>query len=145
LIAYFDTSAVVPLLIDEPSSTACRELWNAADRVLSSRISYVEASAALAAAARTGRISEAEHTAALTDLEQLFWDANVLELDERLGRLAAGLVNSQSLRGYDAVQCASAVIAASDELVAVSGDSRLLAAWSALGIATVDTGRAYSR
>ena len=34
MIAYFDTSALVPLLIDEPSTSTCQELWEQADDVL---------------------------------------------------------------------------------------------------------------
>lgn len=139
MIAYFDTSAVVPLLIEEPTSAACRQLWNAADRVLSVRIGFVEAAAALSRAERTGRVSRADYSAALESLDELFQYVEIVELDDHLCRLAADLTDSQALRGYDAVQCAAALMSASDELVAVSGDARLITAWLALGVATADT------
>jgi predicted nucleic acid-binding protein len=55
LIGYLDTSAFVPLLIEEPTSAACLEFWNAADAVISTRLLYVESAAALARAERNGR------------------------------------------------------------------------------------------
>ena len=32
MIAYFDSSAVIPLLIGEPSSATCARVWNEAAR-----------------------------------------------------------------------------------------------------------------
>lgn len=57
MIGYLDTSAFVPLLIDEPTSAACRRFWDDADEVVSSRPRYVETAAALAQARRLGRRS----------------------------------------------------------------------------------------
>ena len=139
MIAYFDTSAVVPLLLQEPSTAVCRDIWNAADRVVTARISYVEAAAALSSAHRAARIDADQHSATLESLDLVFSQIDVVELDVHLAKLAVELAANQSLRGYDAVQCASGVVSASDEFVAVSGDARLLAAWSELGIATVNT------
>ncbi|MGL5928947.1 MAG: type II toxin-antitoxin system VapC family toxin, partial [Dermatophilaceae bacterium] len=60
MILYVDTSALVPLLVDEPSSVACGEMWDAADRVVVTRLAYVESCAALGRAQRLGRISRAQ-------------------------------------------------------------------------------------
>ena len=35
VLAYFDTSAVIPLVIDEPSSATCERLWDDATKVVS--------------------------------------------------------------------------------------------------------------
>jgi len=48
LILYVDTSALVPLLISEAGSQVCGGLWDRADRVITARLTYVEAAAALA-------------------------------------------------------------------------------------------------
>ena len=55
MIAYFDTSAVIPTIIDEPASVACVRLWDEADRVISVRLLYPEARAALARHGRPAR------------------------------------------------------------------------------------------
>jgi uncharacterized protein len=57
VIAYFDTSAVMPLLIAEPGSDRAAALWDGADRVVSVRLVYPEARAALAQAERLGRLT----------------------------------------------------------------------------------------
>ncbi|MGY1746735.1 type II toxin-antitoxin system VapC family toxin [Blastococcus sp. SYSU D00695] len=139
MIAYLDTSAIVPLVIEEPSSATCRAVWDAAADVVCSRLGYVEAAAALAQATRLGRMTGDQEDQALERLD-LIWDqVTVLPVDEPLVRRAASLARTHSLRGYDAVHCAAALLAADAELVAAAGDRDLLAAWQTEGLALVDT------
>ncbi|WP_018157256.1 type II toxin-antitoxin system VapC family toxin [Demetria terragena] len=139
MIVYLDTSAIVPLLVAEPGSTACQRLWNDADIVASSRIAYVEAAAALAQAERLERLTPSEHDAARSLLDQVWDEVAVINVDAAVTRHAARIARTMALRGYDAVHCASAELLASDELVAATGDHRLLQAWRDLGLATYDT------
>ncbi len=142
MIGYLDTSAFVPLLVAEPGSAACRRFWDDADDVVACRLTYVETAAALAAAVRGGRLSRAQHTATLALLERLWPELDVIEVDAAVVRAAAVFADRFALRGYDAVHCASAARLEDDDLVAASGDVRLLRAWAALGIATYDPNRA---
>lgn len=137
--AYFDTSAIVPLLIGEASSSRCANAWNDAQIVMSSVVAYVEVHAALASALRQGRVDIAARAQALDLFETLWEDVVHIPLEDALIRPAALLAAQHSLRGYDAIHCATALAVASDDLVGVSGDRDLLRAWSALGIATIDT------
>lgn len=139
MIVYVDTSALVPLLIDEPASPACGELWDSADSVTSTRLAYVETVAALAMAERMGRISTTEVRNGWAVLDELWQVVDVIELDQALMSEAARMSVLHRLRGYDATHCAAAVAANDVELVAASGDSRLLAAWRAEGVAVRDT------
>ena len=70
MIGCFDTSALVPLVIAEPSSIRCGELWNACDQRLASILVIAEGHAALAQALRLGRLTPDEHenAAALLDV-----------------------------------------------------------------------------
>ncbi len=77
---------------------------------------------------------------ALTVLSALWRQIAKLEIDDELVRAAGGLARRFALRGYDAVHCAAAHGLKDDQLIAVSGDRRLLGAWSALGLLTADTG-----
>lgn len=138
MICYFDTSAFVPILIDEPSSRACRELWTLADAVITTRLLYVEAMAALSRAERTGRITAATVRAAGDGLDRLWPEFQVIELDDALARRAAALAESRALRGYDAVHCAAAGLVDDPDVVAASGDKALLAACRSFGMATAD-------
>ncbi|HLS65247.1 MAG TPA: type II toxin-antitoxin system VapC family toxin [Ruania sp.] len=139
MIIYLDTSAVVPLMVQEPSSATCTEVWEKANRVLGTRLVYVEATAALAMAVRTGRIDANSRLAAQDVLEQLWQSIDVLEVDESLMKHAAWAAGHYDLRGYDAVHYAAAHSARDDDLVAVSADQRLIAAWMDSGLATLDT------
>ena len=140
MIVYFDTSAFVPLLVTEPGTTAANELWEAADDVVTCRLLYVEAAAALARARRMDRITDRHHRAALNSLDDLWRDFRVTEVDEVVIRRAAELADRHALRGHDAVHCASAERIADADLVVASGDKDLLAACFELAIATALTG-----
>ena len=138
MIVYFDTSAFVPLLVAEPGSALCRRLWQEADHIVTSRLLYVEAAAALARAQRLGRLTVRQHQAMGRTLDRLWAEFGVAEIDEDLVGRAATLAHSCALRGFDAVHCAAAERFVDPDLVAASGDQRLLEAWRHLGVATAD-------
>lgn len=138
MIIYFDTSALVPLLADEPASEACRELWDDSDSVITVRLAYVEAAAALAQARRLRRISDASHQDGLRLLDRLWGEFQIIDVDEFLARRAAEVARDCALRGYDAVHCAAAEQVAEDDLLVASGDRKLLDACLSLRLSTAD-------
>lgn len=141
MIGYIDTSAFVPLLVNEPTSPACRRFWDDADVIVSSRLLYVEAAAALAQAQRMGRLTEAEYLDCRRRLDEMWSQVDVIDVDEQSVLRAAEVAHRCGLRGYDAVHCAAAHDLDDDDVVAASGDQRLLAAWCELGVATFDIGQ----
>jgi predicted nucleic acid-binding protein len=138
---YFDTSAIVPIVIEEPSSMVASRLWDEADRVVSSRLVYAEGRAALAMARRLDRIDERGLREAVDDFESLHNQLDMIEVTDGLIREAGGLAERLSLRGYDAVHLASARLVDDPEMVLAAGDQSLLAAARAVGIATADLTR----
>jgi len=138
MIVYLDTSALVPLMIAEPSTARCARLWDEASLKFSSRITYVEASAALASALRAHRIDAGEHEGARAVLDALWQEISVVEVDKTLMRAAAILAHSDALRAYDAVHCASALRITALDVVAVSGDRTLSEAWRRHGLLVGD-------
>lgn len=140
MIVYFDTSAFVPLLVTEPGTSLARELWDSADEVVTTRLLYVEAAAALARARRMGRITARNRRTAVDSLDELWRDFRVIEIDEVVIRRAAELADRYALRGYDAVHCASAERIDAPDLVVASGDKDVLAACTELALATALTG-----
>lgn len=139
MICYFDTSAVVPLLVAEPGSAFCRRLWEEADDVVTTRLLYAEAAAALAQALRLERLTRAGYQSALHTLDGLWAEFDVVEVDDELVHRAARLAHTCALRGYDAVHCAAAEQLDDDDLVVASGDRKVLEACTSLGLATADT------
>jgi predicted nucleic acid-binding protein len=139
LILQLDTSALVPLLVDEPTTAACQRLWNDADLVATARLTFVKATAALAQACRHGRLSDDELVDLRRELADYRLESDVIEIDDELIRRSADAAVRYRLRGYDAVHCSAADRVADAELVAAAGDQQLLAAWRELGIAVADT------
>lgn len=136
MIAYFDTSAVVPLLIDEPNASVASRLWDDATRVVSVRLMYPEARAALAQAQRMGRLTVGQLAAAVDALESLDTQLDHVEVSPALAARAGALAETAALRGYDAVHLAAAESIRSAEVVVVAGDTALGAAAQTMGMAT---------
>jgi predicted nucleic acid-binding protein len=139
VIAYLDTSALIPLMIDEPSSAICQQLWNSATRVVSARLLYPEARAALARAERTQRLTRRQHTAAIADLDSIIDEVDHIELTAALAHVAGDLAQRYALRGYDAVHLAAAAAVADDDVVLATGDADLATATNAIGISVALT------
>jgi len=128
VIAYFDTSAVVPLLVVEPGSSLAARLWNGADRVVSTRLVYPEGRAALAQAQRLGRVTSRQLRRAVDELDAKYTELDLVEVDNQLARRAGQLAKTHGLRGYDAIHLAAADRVRDPDLVVVAGDRALLAA-----------------
>jgi predicted nucleic acid-binding protein len=135
VIAYFDTSAVVPLLIAEAGSERAESLWSNSDRVVSVRLFYPETRAALAHAKRLGRLTARNLRAAVDQLDALLGEMDIVEVDETLALRAGDLSEAHQLRGYDAVHLAGVERIRDPDVVLVAGDTALLEAGSAAGIA----------
>jgi len=140
VITYFDTSAVVPLLVDEAGTAAAADLWDHADRLVSVALVRVEARAALARANRLGRISALQLHTAKAELEALLDQVDLVVVDEDLIAAAGDVAEVRTLRAYDALHLAAARRADDEDLVLVSGDGALLDAAAALGMATASVG-----
>jgi uncharacterized protein len=136
MIAYFDTSGLLPLVLQEPGTATVRRLWEAASVRVSSRLLTVEAAAVLAEAYHAGRLTEEQWLAATRLLDEVCAHLDVVNLGEELVRDAAEFARRCGLPGYAAVHCASARRFAGDDIVVVSGDRRLLAVCGQLGMAT---------
>lgn len=134
MIAYFDTSAIVPLLIDEPLSDLAYRLWRRASWIATARVSYVEARAGLARACRMGRISPQELRDAVESLELVERQFHHVEITPDLVTNAGALAEEMALRAYDAIQLAAALSLDIDDVVVVTGDRQLAAAAQALGL-----------
>lgn len=140
MIAYFDTSALVPLIVAESGSIAAGRLWDAASRAVSVRLAYPEARAALAQAFRARRLTRSQYRHAVRKLDHYFAQLDIVEIDAQLARSAGDIADALALRGYDAVHLAGARRVLGPSLVFVAGDRALLAAAAAEGMAVAAVG-----
>ena len=124
---YLDASALVKLATQEAESDALRrELAGYRDRV-TSRLATVEVPRAIA---RRGPESVA---AARDAVAQALEAVTVIELDEQVGSVAAGLEEAR-LRSLDAIHLASALVIRDELSAFVTYDTRLAAAARAAGL-----------
>lgn len=139
--AYFDTSALVPLIVEETGSDEAKRWWRDADRVTSARIVYAEGHAALAAAARLGRLPADQLHGAIGELVDHYAELHLVEISDRLVRRAGTLAEEYALRGYDSIHLAAAELCRGDDaFVFVAGDGGLCAAAERIGLEVVRTG-----
>lgn len=139
MIAYFDTSALIPLIVEEPGSEVASRLWEEAERVVTVRLAYPEGRAALAGARRLGRLTPRRQRAAREGFEDLWRQLDRVEVTAGLAQRAGDLAEELGLRGYDAVHLAAAETIADPELVVVAGDGPLCDAAMTLGLAVTRT------
>ena len=134
-IAYFDSSALVKLVLDEPGSDIAAALWNGCDAALSSRLAYPEVCAALGAATRNRVLTARQASAAAEEWEEFWESMRPVELSADVERMAGELATRHGLRGADAVHLASAVALGSTDLVVAVWDKRLHSGVVAAGLA----------
>jgi predicted nucleic acid-binding protein len=137
--AYFDTSALVPLIVEEAGSLEARRQWLGADRVASARVVYAEAHAALAQAARVGRIAAGDLGGAVSTLISLYEQLDLVEISDVLVRRAGALAERHALRGYDSIHLAAADLVNDPGLVFVAGDTGLCDAAELAGLSVART------
>ena len=137
---FWDTSAFVPLLTAEATSTAMHELLAADRGVIAWWGTPVECASALSRLEREALVTREEAAISLARLEaaRTLWQE--VEPSDRLRDLAIRLLRTHSLRGADAMQLAAAIVAADGQprsLPFVTLDARLASAAEREGFAVV--------
>ena len=135
---YFDASALAKRYFEEEGSDLVLALLR--DSLLvSSRLSEVEISSALARRWREGRFTREDLDRALASLERDFQRVAVVELRPSVVSLARDLLLRHALRAGDAIQLASGVLLKEGgfELEFVAFDNRLNAAARDEGLTVV--------
>jgi len=135
VVAYFDASAFLKIVIVEPGSQAAHDTWLAASRRVSSRLLYPEARAGLARARRMERIDVRALDYARDTIEEYVTDVDLLEVTPSIARRAGDLAEEHGLRAYDAVHLATLDAVADDDTVLVSTDGDLVRAARSHGLA----------
>jgi predicted nucleic acid-binding protein len=124
---FWDSSAVVPLLVSESRSDEMRSLAKADDRILW-LLSEVEVSSALWRRKRGGALADSDLREAETSLRQLLSSSRiVLDVSTVMSRTRR-LFARHDLRAADALQLAAALLACDDHpemLPFVTLDERL--------------------
>jgi uncharacterized protein len=140
LIAYLDSSALIKqYLVDEEAIDELALIMETASTVVTSRLSFVEVRAGLAAARRARRLSPMQHDRAVTIFESTWRTFDIVELDPSVGARAGMIAEDFGLRAGDAIQLASVLELDLDETMLVAWDGRLALAARAAGVLTYPT------
>jgi len=123
-IVYFDASAFVKLLMTEPGTELAVALWDGCDAAVSSRLTYPEVRAALAAAARNRALKQSELRSAVREWDEFWAAVRPVELTAAVEQHAGQLAQLHALRGADAVHLASALAIGDPELIVAAWDRR---------------------
>jgi predicted nucleic acid-binding protein len=136
VIAYFDTSALLKLVIAEAGADQAGLLWERASEVVMSRLVWPEALAALAAARRGRRLTEKDYAAAVRLFRDLFGRCTVVSVADHIVERAAGFAAGYDLRAADAIHLATALAVVESDSILVTWDKRLQQAAIQAGLVT---------
>jgi predicted nucleic acid-binding protein len=126
----------------EKGSDVALAVWNACDVAAAGHLAYPEVRAALAAAARDGRLDPDGLRRAEATWETCWTAMRFVGLTEELAVHAGRLVAEHALHGADAVHLASALAVGTNAVVLATWDQRLRAAAQAVELALAPAGGA---
>jgi predicted nucleic acid-binding protein len=110
---FFDSSSLVKKYISETGTNWVRNIFNAvpAHEIYVSRITEVEATAAIARRKKGGSLSTSDAALAIQQLRSDFLTRfRILDVAANVSTQACAVAETHALRGYDAVQLASGII-----------------------------------
>jgi uncharacterized protein len=134
VILYYDTSALVKLLISEEGSELVERLWSSAYPGVSSILAYPEGCSALGAVYRAGRLRRPEYRRSLQAYDEVYDELVSVGVDSQVAQVAGRCASEFSLRAYDAVHLATALDLGEEELVFVTWDEDLRRAATSAGL-----------
>jgi len=135
VIAYFDTSALVKLVISEDGAEQAWLLWQEAAEAMISRLAYPEALAALAAARRDHRLTDDGYEQAVAAFHACYDHCTVVSVADRIVNHAAEIAPQYDLRAADAIHLATALAVVEPDAMLVTWDTRLRQAAIQAGLA----------
>lgn len=134
-VVYFDASAFVKLVVEEPGTDLASALWDGCDAAVASRLAYPEVRAALSAAHRNHDLDRKGLNQAERAWEDYWAATRPVELTSAVEQHAGELARLHLLRGADGVHLASALAMSVPDLIVAVWDRRLHAGAVAAGVA----------
>jgi predicted nucleic acid-binding protein len=139
-VRYWDSSAIVPLLVQEQESEARESMLREDSQIVTWWASRIECASALNRLCREGLLEEKGLAQSLLDLEALAETWLEVVPAEDLRRRAIRILRVHALRSANAIQLAAALVAAREDprsLLFLTADERLRLAAEREGFATL--------
>lgn len=137
---FWDSSAIVPLLVTEPMTATVESIFRADPVMLVWWATEVECGSALVRLEREGALGAVELTVAIRRLTELKGAWHEVQPVESVRRMAQRLLRTHPLRAADSLQLAAALAAAEGDpasMEMLSLDSRLVDAAGREGLIVV--------
>ena len=141
---FWDSSALVPLVVEEQRSTACRTLRREDRTMIVWAFSRTEVASAVHRLAREGSLSKKDLPVALRRLDRLAQTLTEVDAVEPTRERAERALAVHPLSAGDALQLGAALVAARDRpkhRLFVTADDRLANAAAAEGFEVIVPGR----
>lgn len=138
---FWDSSAILPLLVREPTSDATRRYLDSQPEIALWWGTPVECVSALARKEREGKLTLAQMISAQKNLDLIVDNSVCVDATDRVRRLAQKILRRYPLRAADALQLAAAKILAGEatqDYGFVCSDARLNLAASKEGFEIVN-------
>lgn len=138
---YWDTSAILPLIVDEPARERLLELYREDSQIVAWWATPVEIASALARREREGAISAEDVEATLRAAKRLAAAWHEVVPSDAIRRTAQRLLRVHALRAADSLQLSAALTAANHDPATVEMvcfDARLTAAARREGFTVID-------
>lgn len=136
MTAYLDSSAAVKIFLDDEGDDFDLDVILAAfGSVTTSRLTFVETRAALAAARRDGRLAAPIYNDAIVEFDRMWRTFYVVDMSSDVALDAGEVAETFGLRAGDAVQLASLRALGFVNAPLIAWDTRLRAAATASGFA----------
>ena len=139
---FWDTSALLPLLVDEPAREWLLVLYGEDAQIVAWWAAPVEIASAIARREREGAIAAEDADAAFKAMKRLASAWHEVIPSDAIRRTAERLLRVHALRAADSLQLSAALIAANHDpatLEIVCLDSRLAAAARREGFSVIDS------
>ena len=107
---FWDSSAVLPLIVEEASSDAMRKLFTKEDHLILWWGTEIECVAALARKEREGRLTSVQISCARRELKEIFYDAIEIHPSQKIKSVAERLLRTHPLHSADSLQLAAALV-----------------------------------
>lgn len=131
---YFDSCAIVKLLVVEEGSSEAVHYWTTCQSRFASRLLHPEVCAALGAAHRNHQLDSATLEQTLHLWDQIWANMHVIELTAKVMQHASELAVEHCLRGADSIHLESAASLPQVGVSIVTWDKRLAAGAKAHGL-----------
>ncbi|MBA4392363.1 MAG: VapC toxin family PIN domain ribonuclease [Desulfobacca sp.] len=110
MILYCDTSALIKRYVEEDGSKEVDHLWERGSEIITSTVAFAEIMAAFRRKYREGILSKSGYLKTVSEFKKEYPKLILVSISPDLNQMVEKLLFKHSLRGFDAIHLASALL-----------------------------------